>query len=85
MSAYISQAKARALRKRVNELESQRSSLRSGWSRDYPEGEHLFSLAKGDHIAQEELDMVRVSRKLGHPVIVTHDSGNLHFYGMRTP
>ena len=83
MTGRISQVRARTLRKRVNELEQQMQRQHQSWGKEWPDGEHLFTLSKGDLIAQEELDMVRVSRKLGHPVIVTHDNTSLHFYGVK--
>ena len=62
-------------------LEQHLNDIRRGWGKEWPEGKHLFSLGKTDVIAREELDMVRVARLLGHPVVVTSQGDELHFYG----
>lgn len=40
----ISQREARRLKKRVEELESQRAALCRAWARDFPGGVHLLSM-----------------------------------------
>lgn len=79
----ISQQRARALRKRVNELEQQIYQLKKSWGKDYPDGTHILTLDKDEVNGTEDSAVIRVSRLLGHPVIVTEAGGALHFYGVK--
>lgn len=81
----ISQQRARALRKRVNELEAQLRTMRSNWREDWPSGIHILAANKGDVIAEEDLVAVRTARRLGHAVIVTEHDHCLHFYAEKLP
>lgn len=79
MSMKISQREARALRRRVRELEEVERQRRMTWSSRYPGGTHFRSLA----IADAPYVAIATARKLGHAVVVTTDTSNtLHFYAL---
>lgn len=82
MRQRISQKRAYALRKRVNELEQKIREMKRSWGREWPDGVDLLSLQKQEVIAEEEIAIIRTARKLGHPVIVTEQGNTLHFYGV---
>jgi hypothetical protein len=77
----ISQREARRLQKEVRGLKTTLADLYRTWGRDYP-GVHILSLDKGDSVGIEDLKTIETARRLGHPVIVTHDGTRLLFYGV---
>ena len=70
----ISQHEARALRRRVNELETVLDRQRNAWALEWPGGVHITSLVHNDTAA-----LVMLARKLGHAVVVTTYRGELQF------
>lgn len=67
MSKYkpISQREARALQKRVIQLECDENNRRNVWHRDYPGGTNIYQLQVSDTCATA----VRTARRLGHAVV----------------
>lgn len=73
----ISQREARQLRKRVAELEREQDRQRNAWATEWPGGVHIRTVTV-DEAAREA---VRVSRLLGHAVVVTINcDGRLNLY-----
>lgn len=81
----ISQAEARALRRRVEELESRENDRRRAWASAWPGGVHLSGvrMAEGTSAVRE----VITARKLGHAVIVLPDerANTLNLYALPLP
>lgn len=81
MRKAISQREARALRKRVAELERERDEQRNRWANFFPGGTHIGTL-----LAQRDWLRGRIegARMLGHAVVVTapNNDGNLEFYAL---
>ena len=80
----ISQREARALRKRVDDLENLIRRERNAWSSEYPGGTHLggFSWNGDTHIASAAY----TARRLGHAVIVVASSKTqLELYALPHP
>lgn len=76
----ISQREARALKKRVDELEGMERGRRDRWCRSYPGGTHLGTLTG----TRNWLDgRIEAARMLGHAVVVTtEDTGAIHYYAL---
>lgn len=76
----ISQREARALKKRVAELEDAEYRRRSAWVSQYPGGAYLKSMA----INEIEWNIVRTARKLKHAVVVieSQNTYELHLYAL---
>ena len=70
--ARISQAEARRLRKRVEELEEHERRRRSRWSSAWPGGVHLWTLDLG----VQPNEAVRVSLALGHACVLKAGTGS---------
>lgn len=80
----ISQREARRLRKRVDELEEIIQKQHRSWSSSYPGGTHIATQpynAETDFLPA----IVKVSRQLGHAVVVVNDGPKLMFYGLPLP
>lgn len=77
MSKSISQREARALRKRVAELELTLQRQRNAWRQDYPGGIDIARIAH-----HETAVIAHVARKLGHAVVVTTDGDTLRFFAL---
>lgn len=80
----ISQREARRLQQRVEELEKTINDQHRSWSSSYPGGTHIASqafTAETDFLPA----IVKVSRQLGHAVVVVNDGARLMFYGLRLP
>jgi len=76
----ISQEEARRLQKRVGELERLREKECSSWTSDYPRGVHLGILKLDSWL----FSAVKTARRLGHPVVVTHDANDqIWFYAVK--
>lgn len=77
----ISQREARALRKRVKELEDQRRQERATWSRTFPPGSvHLASVSMvKDSRAYGRLE---ASCMLGKVLVAKLDGDALHVYAV---
>jgi len=73
----ISQREARALRKRVAELETEIGRQRNAWSAEWPRGIDIARIAY-----HETAVIVHVARKLGHAVVVTTDGDTLRFFAL---
>lgn len=71
----ISQAEAHRLKRRVKELERLFNIQRHAWGEDWPNGVVLGNITTG----LEVFSAVRTARRLGHPVVVTHNSDTLVF------
>ncbi len=80
MSKPISQREARQLRKRVRELGALIESQRREWRAEWPLGKCLGRLTVPATSQMDEA--VRVSRLLGHAVVVTADKADLVFFAM---
>jgi cell division septum initiation protein DivIVA len=80
----ISQREARRLQKRVDELEEQINKQHRSWSSSYPGGTHI---ATTTYAAETDFlpAIVKVSRQLGHAVVVVNDGTKLLFYGLPLP
>lgn len=78
---HISQREARAAVKRVDELETLRAKERTSWVSDYPRGVYLAHWEPDAWLFHS----VKTARRLGFPVVVTHDdNGKLHFHIVRS-
>lgn len=79
----ISQREARALKKRVAELETAEDGRRSRWALTYPGGVHLGSLPRNteDWFFQR----LETARMLSHAVVATTKDGAIHFYALPLP
>lgn len=81
----ISQADARALKLRVEELEGYIKREHSAWSQDYPGG---ISIAQTPHTAPTDFlpAIIRTSRQLGHAVVCTcDDKGVVYYFALPAP
>jgi len=73
----ISQAEARALKRKVAELEQVLKTQRDAWLREWPNGIHLDSIQVSDALYGK----LHVARKLKHAVVVTLINRNfVEFY-----
>lgn len=80
MNKKISQLEARRLKRRVDELEANERRRNNAWSGDFPGGVHVYTLTIGDALRQT----IRVSRQLGHAVVVTLSSdGSAQFHACK--
>jgi hypothetical protein len=68
----ISQIKARAMRKRIDELEKVLSDQRGAWCREWPGGVHLTSITVGS----TAFATVQTARKLNHAVVAVCSNGS---------
>lgn len=84
MSEPISQAEARRLKKRVEQLERDERNRRTRFATDYPGG---VNIATQTFDAPESFlpAVVSNSRKLGHAVVVVADGKVLRFYALPHP
>lgn len=77
----ISQAEARALKKRVDELDDAEENRRNKWIRDYPGGTNIATLTWSD--AQLTIAQIDTARLLGHAIVVVNDGHRgLRFYAL---
>lgn len=74
MTKPISQREARALRKRVQELEGIIDRQRFAWATNWPGGTHLGSVNYGE--PNVLVAAARTARRLKHAVVVTCDDDN---------
>lgn len=72
MTKKISQAEARALKKRVAEFESLERTRRNAWATEWPKGISIDALG----VAASTAAAVRTARKLKHAVVATIDDNN---------
>lgn len=80
MTKTISQREARSLKRRVRDLEYELSRQRNAWADVWPGGVRIAQIDAGDTCGE----VVRVSRKLGHAVVVTAGSdGRLFLYALQ--
>lgn len=78
----ISQAEARRLRKRVNQLEAILRKQALPWSAEWPDGIHILIMDVDD----QQFATIKTARKLNYAVLVNVDSGNvLTFHAQRLP
>jgi NADPH-dependent glutamate synthase beta subunit-like oxidoreductase len=77
--AKISQREARALRKRVAELETQRDEKNRSWSSEWPEGRHIWNIGLSDTCREA----LKVARVLGHALVGTLDDKGLKVYAVK--
>lgn len=70
--ARISQAEARRLRKRVDELENHERQRRDRWSSAWPDGVHLQTI----DVHEKTFEAVRVSLALGHACVLKMGTGS---------
>jgi hypothetical protein len=80
----ITQREARALRKRVQQLEGMIERERSAWASEFPGGTHLgrISWDGADHRASAAY----TARRLGHAVVVVASSARqLELYALPHP
>jgi hypothetical protein len=80
----ISQAEARRLRKRVEQLESMERTQRGRYARQYPGG---VNIAQSTFNAATDFlpAVIDNSRKLGHAVVVVADGATLLYYALPHP
>ena len=85
MSEPISQREARALRKRVAELEQMERDRRKFWSRNYPGGTHIGSITWND--PSLVCEAAYTARKLGHAVVAVpaDDRKTMMLYALPLP
>jgi hypothetical protein len=79
---HISQAEARRLKKRVEELEDRDRRRSNAFVRDYPGGVNVGQLTytqDTDFIPT----VVRTSRKLGHAVVLVDDGCKVLLYAIK--
>lgn len=80
----ISQREARALKRRVEQLESMEERRRRRFVLDYPGGVNI-----AQHVYNDSRDFLPAvidnSRKLGHAVVVTADGATLRYYAIPHP
>lgn len=84
MTKTISQREARALRRRVEELESAERQRRHTYARDYPGG---VNIATQNYSAATEFlpAVVHNSRKLGHAVVCVADGARILYFALPHP
>jgi len=77
----ISQREARALRRRVEELEQQEEIRRNAWARDYPGG---VNIAQASYAASTDFlpAVIHNSRQLGHAVVCVADENKVRYYAL---
>ena len=75
---HISQREARALKRRIAQLEAAEERRRNCYVKEYPGGTHL------GWVAATHVDLAKVStaRRLGHAVVVTDVNGLLQLYAL---
>lgn len=71
----ISQRAARALRKRVQELERERTALMRSWTGTYP-GTHIDTI----DVSEVESAILRTAIALKHPVVLVLGNGPRQFF-----
>lgn len=74
----ISQAEARRLKKRVEEMEQRERIRMARWWTDYPGGVHIRTIA----LTESGTDALDVAQKLQHVLIGKLDGSNLHIYAV---
>jgi hypothetical protein len=74
----ISQAEARRLKRRVEELEHARDAAFARWGRDYPGGTHIATLTVPDVAAAK----IATARLLDHAVMARQDGNTVYFYAL---
>jgi hypothetical protein len=75
----ISQREARALKRRVQELEAMEDRRRNAWAESYPGGANIATSNVSDYTRSA----IKTARLLKHAVVVTVTSdGNLAFYAL---
>lgn len=75
----ISQTEARALKRRVAELEAAEDRRRNAWADTYPGGANITTLTVPDYARSA----VKTARLLKHAVVVTVTSdGSIAFYAL---
>lgn len=79
----ISQREARRLRKRVQELEDREEARLRSWSKDYPGGTHIATVALDPNGAI--LAAIETALTLRHGVVAATDNGNVYFYAIPAP
>jgi len=79
MSKQISQREARALRKRVNELETVLDRQRNAWADSWPGGVNITTFS-----ADREIQVaIRTARSLNHAcVVVLKSDGHIAVYAL---
>lgn len=77
----ISQREARALRRRVEELERQEEQRRNAWAREYPGGVLIATSTFGS-ATEFPPAVIKNSRKLGHAVVVYADGNLVRYYAL---
>lgn len=75
----ISQREARALKRRVLQLEQIEERRRAVWSREYPGGTHIASEPNSNHYARAA---IATARKLGHAVVAIERDTEIAFYAL---
>ncbi len=78
MSKLISQAKARRLKKRVEELERNERVRFNAYRSDYPGGIHIHSLELGD-VSNATL---QTAEKLDHALVIRTYSKGIRIYAV---
>lgn len=84
MSNKITQAEARRLKRRINQLESIESERRRRYLRDYPGGVNIATSKYSDDKSFLPA-IINNSRQLGHAVVVVADGATLHYYAIPHP
>lgn len=75
----ISQREARALKRRVQELEAMEDRRRNGWADSYPGGVNIATISGMDR----SVTAIKTARLLKHAVVVTINSdGNISLYAL---
>lgn len=80
---YISQREARALRKRVAELEAREQSRFLCWGAEYVEGTNVASQVLDAD--SKLITVIKTARRLRHAVVVTADNERLYYYALPAP
>lgn len=80
----ITQAEAKALKRRVAQLEDDEERRRAAWVSDYPGGTQIatYDFPGSDSLVPTAL---RTARKLRHAVVAVDDGCRLRFYALPLP
>lgn len=80
----ITQAEAKALKRRVAQLEDDEERRRAAWVSDYPDGVNIAAhdFPSSDSVVPTAL---RTARKLGHAIVAVDDGHRLRFYALPLP
>lgn len=80
----ISQAEARALKRRVAQLEAAEEQRRATWAIDYPDGTQI-TVTGHDSSEVPVIVAIRTARRLGHAVVAVEDGSRIRYHALPLP